>query len=149
MRNEDVATEVQARLEPGERVVSTFGPYYATSSRVLLRLETETGAVVHELPYSRIEKIEQVKVSDHRMMAMGAVLAIAGFIASFGFGWITPLIAVFAGIALVFYGGTGKPAYYQLHGRGMSAQELLKWRIRYRGAGSFIASIRTIRGERL
>ena len=138
---------VENHLNQDERIVSSFEPYYATSKRVLLYNETDSGPEVRELPYSRLERVEEVKVSDHRLMASGTVLAIAGFISAFGLGLYTPVIAVVSGIAMVIYGGIGRPAYYQLHGHGISEREELNWRVRYRGAGSFIASIRTILGD--
>jgi len=133
-------------LRDGERIVSQFGPYFATSQRVLVVLKKGAGTDVDELPYAQLETIDEVSVPDHRKMIIGSVLAIVGLILTVGWFLILPLIAVFAGIILVFHGAVGRPAYYQLRGRDMEKQQLRRWQIRRYGAGSFIATIRTITG---
>lgn len=138
---------VEPHLRPGERIISSFGPYHATSSRVILLLEKDTGDEVYELPYSRLEKIEEVRIANHRRMMLGTVITISSFIAAYGLGLITPMIGVVIGIFLVIHGGVGHMLFYQLYGKGMSADELYRWQIRHRGAGSLIASIRTIIGD--
>ena len=138
---------VESHLRPDERIISTFEPYYATSSRVLLYLEKNDGDVVYDLPYTRIEKIEAIRTSNQPKMLLGAVVTIASFIATFGLGMITPLLGVVAGVFLVLHGGIGGLSYYQIHGKGVPNEEMYRWQIRYNGAGSLIASIRTIVGD--
>ena len=62
---------VQEQLREGEWIVSSFGPYYATSVRIILYLETDAGVDVRDLPYSRLERIEEVKVGNQRLMVLG------------------------------------------------------------------------------
>ena len=139
--------KVAAHLRDGERVVSSFGPYHATSHRVLLYRERNTGPEVHELPYNRLDRIYPVSASNHGLMLLGTVVVILSFLIVITMGLVTPLLAAIVGVAAVFYGSIGKPIYYQLHGQGMPEKELRRWQVRYRGAGSFIASIRTITGK--
>ena len=57
------------------------------------------------------------------------------------------MIGVVIGIFLVLHGGLGHMLFYQLYGKGMTKEELYRWQIQHRGAGSLIASIRTITGD--
>jgi hypothetical protein len=138
---------VHSQLDAGERIVSDFGPYYATSKRVLLYADTRRGALLRELPYSRIASIDLVNGRDHRMMVLGVFLAILGLMLTFVWGLILPLLIFPFSFFALGVGLMGKPAFYQLRGTVMSPQELQEWQVSYRGAGSFIASIRTIMGE--
>ena len=133
-------------LREGERIVSQFGPYFATSQRVLVVINRAAVTNVDELLYAHLESIDEVSVSDHRKMIIGAIMAIAGIILTFGWFLIFPLIAVIAGVILVFHGAVGQPAYYQLRGRNMEKQQLKRWQVQHYGAGSFVATIRTITG---
>ena len=136
-------------LRQDERIVSSFGPYHATSSRILLCLDGDSGPVLHEIPYSRLERIEEVRLASHRLMILGATAAIGGFVSSFSLGLFSPIMAGIAGVAMIIYGGIGKPGYYQIRARGMADAELPLWQLRHRGAGSFIASVRVIVGDSL
>ena len=138
--------DASAHLKDGERIVSQFGPYFATSQRILVVLKKAAETVVDELPYAQLETIDEVSVPNHRKMVVGTILAITGFVLTFGWYMILPLIAAFVGIFMVFQGAVGKPAYYQLRGRNMERHQLQRWQIRHYGAGSFIATIRIITG---
>ena len=139
---------VESHLKQRERIVSRFGPYYATSTRLILHLERRGVEEIHELPYSEIEKIDEVRTSNHSRMMIGALVTVVSIIVAYSLGMITPLLGVVAGAFLVLHGSIGGPAYYQVHGRGVPRAQMHLWQIRYRGAGSLIASIRTIIGER-
>ena len=121
--------KVAAHLRDRERIVSSFGPYYATSHRVLLYLERNTGPEMHELPYNRLDRIEAVSVSNQGLMMLGAVVVILSILLVFTLALVTPLLAAIVGVVAVFYGGIGRPAYYQIHGRGMSEKELRRWQV--------------------
>ncbi len=139
--------EVQSYLVEGERVVSRFGPYHATSRRVILLLHSRLGdTVVHELPYTDLESVTEVKATDRKKMMLGAGLAGAGLATLFAWYLIAPIVAIVAGLFIMLHGATEKPAYYQLKGRGMEGDELHKWQVIHYGAGSFIASISTMTG---
>ncbi len=138
---------VETHLRQKERIVSRFGPYYATSTRLILHLERDGMEELHELPYSQIDKIGEVRKSNHPRMMIGAIVTIVSIVASFSLNMITPLLGVVAGAFLVLHGSIGGPAYYQVHGRDVPRAQMHLWQIRYRGAGSLIASIRTIKGE--
>ena len=133
-------------LREGERIVSQFGPYFATSQRVLVVINRAAVTNVDELLYAHLESIDEVSVSDHCKMIIGAIMAITGIILTFGWFLIFPFIAVIAGVILVFHGAVGQPVYYQLRGRNMEKQQLKRWQVQHYGAGSFVATIRTITG---
>ena len=138
--------EVEPLLVGNERVVSSFGPYHATSRRVILVSERRGSARVHELPYTDLESITEVRKSNQRQMVLGAVLACLGVLTLFAWYLIVPIAALILGLVIAFQGSVGRPAYYQLMGRGMEGRDLYKWQIKHYGAGSFIASISAMTG---
>ena len=138
--------EVEPLLAGNERVVSSFGPYHATSRRVILVSERRGSARVHELPYTDLESITEVRKSNQRQMVLGAVLACLGVLTLFAWYLIVPIAALILGLVIAFQGSIGRPAYYQLLGRGMEGRDLYRWQIKHYGAGSFIASISAMTG---
>ena len=137
---------VEPLLDSGERLVSSFGPYHATSRRVILVSERAKGALTHELPYTDLESITEVRASDHKRLIIGGTLLVAGVLTLFAWFLIVPIVAIVMGIVVLLQGSIGRPAYYQLKGRGMEGRDLYRWQVRYFGAGSFIASISAITG---
>ena len=137
---------VEPLLESGERLVSSFGPYHATSRRVILVNERGDRDQAHELPYTDLESITEVSASDHRRLAIGGTLLVAGVLTLFAWFLIVPIVAIVMGIVVLLQGSIGRPAYYQLKGRGIEGRDLYRWQVRYFGAGSFIASISAITG---
>ena len=149
------ADEVQRYLAEGERLVSSFGPYHATSRRVILIIPTKSGILlsqeseqtrVYDLPYTSLESITEVKTTDRKKMMLGACLSGLGLATLFAWYLILPIIALVAGIFIMLQGATEKPAYYQLKGRGMEGEDLHRWQVIHYGAGSFIASITMMTG---
>ena len=140
------ADEVERYLTQDERLVSSFGPYHATSRRVILVNRRREETRVHELPYTTLESITEVKKTDHKKMMLGAGLTIVGLATVFAWYLIAPIISVVAGIFIMLHGATERPAYYQLKGRGMEGVELHRWQVIHYGAGRFIASISTMTG---
>ena len=142
-----VPTEhVEPLLDSGERLVSSFGPYHATSRRVILVNERHGGTQTHELPYTDLESITEVKATDQKRLIIGGTLLVGGVLTLFAWFLIVPIVAIVMGIVVLLQGSIGRPAYYQLKGRGMEGRELYRWQVRYFGAGSFIASISAITG---
>ena len=142
-------------LAEGERVVSSFGPYHATSRRVILIIPSKSGIMlsreseqtrVYDLPYTSLESITEVKTTDRRKMLLGACLSVLGLATLFAWYLILPIIAVVSGVFVMLQGATERPAYYQLKGRGMKGEDLHKWQVIHYGAGSFIASITMMTG---
>ena len=149
------ADEIQRYLAEGERVVSSFGPYHATSRRVILVIPAKSGILlsresgetrVYELPYTSLESITEVRTTDRRKMILGACLSGLGLATLFAWYLILPIVAVVSGVFIMLQGATEKPAYYQLKGRGMEGEDLHRWQVIHYGAGSFIASISTMTG---
>ena len=149
------ADEVQRYLAEGERVVSSFGPYHATSRRIILIIPAKSGILlsqeggetrVYDLPYTSLESITEVKTTDRRKMMLGACLSGLGLATLFAWYLILPIIAVVSGVFVMLQGATEKPAYYQLKGRDMEGEDLYRWQIIHYGAGSFIASITMMTG---
>ena len=137
---------VKPLLERGERLVSSFGPYHATSRRVILVSGPSDEAQTHELHYGELEGILEVCASDHKRMVLGTVMVVAGLLTMFVWFLIMPIVAIVVGAFVILQGSIGRPAYYQLKGRGMQGRELFKWQVKHYGAGSFIASINEITG---
>ena len=140
------AEEVEPLLAINERVVSSFGPYHATSRRVILVIERRAAPRVYELPYTDLESITEVRKSNQRQMALGGALAFAGVLTLFAWYLIVPIAALILGLVIAFQGSVGRPAYYQLLGRGMEGRDLYRWQVKHYGAGSFIASISEMTG---
>ena len=140
------ADEVKHYLAEGERVVSSFGPYHATSRRVILLIRRREETRVHELPYITLESITEVRTTDRKKMLLGACLSALGLATIFAWYLILPIVSVVAGVFIILQGATEKPAYYQLKGRGMEGEDLYRWQVIHYGAGSFIASISTMTG---
>ena len=140
------ADEVKHYLAEGERVVSSFGPYHATSRRVILLIRRRKETRVHELPYITLESITEVRTTDRKKMLLGACLSALGLATIFAWYLILPIVSVVAGVFIILQGATEKPAYYQLKGRGMEGEDLHRWQVIHYGAGSFIASISTMTG---
>ena len=147
--------EVKHYLAEGERVVSSFGPYHATSRRVILVIPATAGihlarvpreTRVHELPYTTLESITEVSATDRKKMLLGAGMTALGLATIFAWYLIVPIVAVVAGVFTILQGATERPAYYQLRGRGMEGKDLYRWQVIHYGAGSFIASISTMTG---
>ena len=134
-------------LTYNERVVSQFGPYFATSQRVVLVTERQSKTEFHEIPYNELESIEDIRVFNHQQFARGALLASFGVLISLIWLSIVSIALVVIGTVLLIRGGFWKVAYYQLRGRGMEGPELYKWQLKHKGAGSFIATIQTITGR--
>ena len=130
--------------------MSSFGPYHATSRRVILLTERRDGAQIHhELPYAELESITEVRAWNRRRVALGAALASAGIATMFAWFLIIPIVAVAMGAMIMLQGSIGRPAYYQLKARGMEGKALHRWQVKHYGAGSFIASISEMTGKRV
>ena len=123
------ADEVQPYLTEGERVVSSFGPYHATSRRVILVIPARAGihlaqgareTRVHELPYTALESITEVRRTDRKKMLLGACLSALGLATIFAWYLIVPIVAVVAGVFIILQGSNGKarllPAKGTRHG---------------------------------
>ena len=134
-------------LRDNERVISQFGPYFATSHRVLLVIERRGKTESHEIPYTQFESVEEIRVFNHQTVAWGALLALIGFLVSLIWLSIVSISLVIIGIVVLIRGAMRRVDYYQIIGRGMEGPELYKWQLKHTGAGSFIASIHTITGR--
>ena len=137
---------VEPFLDSGERLVSSFGPYHATSKRVILLNEGGTSSQIHELPYTNLESIAEVRASDRRRVTLGVTLVISGLLTMFAWFLIIPIVAVVIGAVVILQGSVGRPAYFQLKGHGMEGRDLHRWQVKHYGAGSFIASISAMTG---
>ena len=142
-----VRLKVAATLRDGERIVSSFGPYFATSRRILLYLEQAKGLLVRELPYEEFDDIRAVNESNHKLLGLGALLVIASIASMLFLGLFLPLAGVGLGGYVLLIGAMGRPAYYQIEAEEIDSDDLWLWRINHRGGGSFIATIRVIMGK--
>lgn len=140
---------VESHLGLNEKLISRCHPFYATSKR-LIRYQTRKGQEqVYQLPYDSLSSIELVQRPSHRMMMAGTGMTILGAILA-AMGLFTSILALIAGIGVVAYGGMNRPSCYQIRARDMPKVEEGRWRIdlNLRASGAFIATLRTIIGER-
>ncbi len=146
-RNEEVRLKVAESLEDGERIVSSFGPYFATSRRILLYLERARGLIIRELAYESLNDIRSVNRANHLLLLAGVMLVIISFFSMPILGVFLPLAGAGLGAYFLILGSVGRPAYYQIEAEDILPQEQWLWQIRHQGSGSFIATIRIILGK--
>ena len=164
---------VQDVLLPDEKVLSECKPFYATSRRIIRLDEGSHGGSLAELTYTQVTAVGLVRNPSYPVMIAGVmVLLCAVFVTFIGFIFFTSILAVGGGAALLLSGSRGKPAFYQLHVQklptlapsrpgsewqttintfkgwlGMGADEGdSKWRLDYRKGGSFITTVRLVKG---
>ena len=113
---------------------------------ILVNERRHSNPHTHELPYTDLESITEVRASDRKRLAIGGTLVVAGVLTLFAWFLIVPIVAIVMGIVIMLQGSIGRPAYYQLKGYGMEGRELYRWQVKYYGAGSFVASISAITG---
>ena len=146
-RNEEVWLKVVESLGKDERIVSSFGPYFATSRRILLYMDRARGLLVRELSYESLSNIRSVNKANHLVLLAGIGLVIASLFSMPILGVFLPLAGAALGAYFLILGSVGRPAYYQIEAEGILPQEQWLWRINHRGSGSFIATIRIILGK--
>ena len=135
-------------LGPSEKVICSFGPFHATSYRVL-RLDPAHGPSrghLLEIPYPQLASVKLMQRPNHPLLIMGTIVIILGLL-------LTPLLAfssVFAllvGGLFIFIGARGKPGYFQLYAHNMPRHAEKYWQVQYERSGSFIATVRSVIGE--
>jgi hypothetical protein len=147
--NYNIASDnIYTRLESSEKVLSVFGPFYATNHRVL-RLDPLHGPSrghLLEIRYHQLDSVEVVRRANHPVLALGTAMIILGL-------FIMPILPVSAiltlpiGGGLLYLGAQGKPGYYQLTARDMPREAEKYWRVEYHRSGNFIATVRSIIGQ--
>ena len=144
----DSQPNIHHHLASSERLLSTFGTFYATNYRVL-RLDPPQGPSrgnLLEIPYARMISIDMVRRANHPIMALGTVLALLGL-------FISPVLPVSALLtlpiagAILFMGARGKPGYFQIAAQDMPKQAEKYWQVKYDGSGSFVATLRSAIGQ--
>ena len=140
--------DIQSHLSSAEKVLSAFGPFFATNYRVL-RLDAPNGPSrghLLEIPYHQLDSIDMVRRSNHPMMALGTVMVVLGLLMS-GFLPISALLMLPLGGVFIYLGAKGKPGYFQLLARDMPKQAEKFWQVEYNRSGNFIATLRSAIGQ--
>jgi hypothetical protein len=135
-------------LEPSEKLISSFGPFHATSYRVL-RLDPVNGPSrghLLEIPYSQLASVKLVQRPNHPLLIMGTVVIILGLFMTQALVFSSVLSLIVGGL-FIFVGARGKPAYFQIYAHNMPQQAERYWQVRYERSGSFIATVRSVIGE--
>ena len=141
-------TGIYSHLAASEKVLSAFGPFYATSSRVV-RLDPPNGLSrghLLELPYSQITSVDMVPRANHPLLALGTALIILAL-------FIMPILPISAVITLpvgggiLYLGAKGKPGYYQIMAYNMPKQAEKYWQVEYNRSANFIATVRSAIGQ--
>lgn len=139
---------IYSYLNPSEQLLSVFGPFYATSHRVL-RLDPPNGPSrghLLEIPYHELTSIELVHRANHPVLALGTVMIILGLLLSMVLFFSTILV-ILLGAAFLYLGARGKPGYFQLHARDMPQHAQRYWQVQYDRSGNFIATVRSAIGQ--
>ena len=138
---------VHDHLTDEERIVLQHPPFYLTTHR-LLRCEDENGRdSFREIPLRGMTDVENIQVTDHRIMTVGAVLVVSGVILIATWGLFTAFLAVLGGIAALFLGSKGKVKGYQVRSPRIPERELEMWRFPTWGADNFVEKLRAIVAE--
>jgi len=148
LNNGAARPDIQSHLASSERVISVFGPFYATSSRVL-RLDPPNGPSkghLLEIPYNQLTSVEMVRRSNHPVLILGTVMVILGLMLSVVLFFSTILVILLGG-AFLYVGAKGKPGYFQLSAREMPKQAEKFWQVEYDRSGNFIATVRSAIGQ--
>jgi hypothetical protein len=140
--------DIQPHLAPSEKVLSVFGPFYATSHRVV-RLDAKNGpsrGYLLEIPYHELTSVELMRQPNHPLMVLGAFIILLGFFLT-GILYFSSIFAILVGGAILFGGARGKPGYYQIYAREMPRHAERYWQVEYNRSGSFIATVRSVIGQ--
>ena len=142
------ASNIYDHLEPTEKLICSFGPFHATSYRVL-RLDPENGPSrghLLEIPYPQLASVKLMQQPNHPILIMGTVVIILGLL-------LTPILvfssvfALLVGGLFIFVGARGKPGYFQIYAHDMPQQAERYWQVQYERSGSFIATVRNVIGD--
>jgi hypothetical protein len=140
--------DIQPHLSPSEKVLSAFGPFYATSHRVV-RLDPKNGPSrghLLEIPYHQLTSVELMRRPNHPLMVLGAFIILLGFFLT-GILYFSSIFAILVGGAILFAGARGRPGYYQIYAREMPRHAERYWQVEYNRSGSFIATVRSVIGQ--
>jgi hypothetical protein len=140
--------DIQSHLAPSERILSVFGPFYATSYRVL-RLDPPSGPSrghLLEIPYHQLTSIEMVRRPNHSVLALGTILIILGLLLSMIL-FLSTILVLIMGAVFLYIGARGKPGYYQLYATDMPKHAERYWQVEYNRSGNFIATVRSAIGQ--
>ena len=140
--------DIYSRLAASEKVLSVFGPFYATNHRVL-RLDPPnclSQGHLLEIPYSQLVSVEMVRRANHAVLALGTAMIILGL-------FIMPVLPISAVLTLpigggvLYLGAKGKTGYFQLMAHDMPKPAEKYWQVEYNRSGNFIATVRSIIGQ--
>jgi hypothetical protein len=140
--------DIYSRLAASEKVLSVFGPFYATNHRVL-RLDPPnclSQGHLLEIPYSQLVSVEMVRRANHAVLALGTAMIILGL-------FIMPVLPISAVLTLpigggvLYLGAKGKTGYFQLMTHDMPKPAEKYWQVEYNRSGNFIATVRSIIGQ--
>ena len=140
--------DIQSHLSSSERVLSVFGPFYATSNRVL-RLDPPNGPSrghLLEIPYSQLTAVEMVRRPNHPVLILGTVMVVLGLMLSLVLFFSTILVVLLGG-AFLYVGARGKPGYFQLYAHDMPKRAEKFWQVEYDRSGNFVATVRSAIGQ--
>ncbi len=165
---------VENMLMPGERILSECKPFYATSRRIIRYDDGLDGEPMAEITYPQLTGVQLARKPSHPLMLAGTVAILgAVFLTLVGVIFFTSILALAGGIAMLAFGARGKVGYYRLlvqvpggtTSRGLEAEpgsglgtimealglkssdDEARWRLDYPQGGSFIATVRNIKGE--
>jgi hypothetical protein len=138
---------VHEHLMDGERIVLQHPPFYLTSHR-LLRCENDEGSEsFREIPLLGMTEVEQLRVTDHKIMSIGAGLVVSGVILMATWGLFTAFLGVIAGIVALVLGSKGKVTGHQVKSPRIPDRESEMWLLPTWGADNFVNKLKDITTE--
>lgn len=138
---------VHEHLIDEERIVLQHPPFYLTTHR-LLRCEDDNGAEsFREVPLLGMTEVEQLRVTDHKILSIGAILVVSGVILMATWGLFTAFLGVIAGIVALVLGSKGKVVGYQVKSPRIPDREQGMWLLPTWGADNFINKLQSIATE--
>jgi len=141
-------TSIYDSLAPRETVICTFGPFCATSFR-LLRLDSKDGpsrGQILEIAYPDLTAVKIVHKPNHPMLIMGTVSVVLGLLLT-PILVFSPIFSIIVGGLFLFIGAKGKAGYFQIYARDMPKHAEQYWQVAYERSATFIATVRSIIGE--
>ena len=135
---------VREHLIDGERIVLQHPPFYLTTHRLLRCEDADGSESFREIPLLGMTDVEQLRVTDHKIMSIGAILVVSGVILMATWGLFTAFLGVIAGIAAMVLGLKGKVTGHQVKSPRIPERESEMWLLPTWGADNFVKKLQAI-----
>ena len=138
---------VHEHLMDGERIVLQHPPFYLTTHRLLRCEDAESNQSFKEIPLVGMTEVEQIRLTDHKIMSIGAILVVSGVVLMATWGLFTAFLGVIAGIIALVFGSKGNVTGYQVKSPRIPDRESEMWLFPTWGADNFVKKLQAIVAE--